>query len=151
MLQLLQWPSWRLAVHELQSSVTDLTDTDAHINTLFVSVCATNTVLHTDTVKSMKWSVYIIKFNKMTCMEKREEPFYKVDQRQLPVWILWLIEQLSTQYLVLMFRLKHNNSRFLEDNLTCQWIMLRWFCEGNIYIILWQQERGRERALHTGR
>ena len=67
---------------------------------------------------------------------------YKVDQRQLPCWILWLIEQLSTQYLVL----KHNNSRLVEDNLTCHWIMLLWLCEGNIYIyiILWQHERERE-------
>ena len=129
MLQLLQWPSWRLAVHESQSSVTDLTDTNAHMNTRFVSV--TNTLLHTDTVKSMKWSVYIIKFNKMTCMEKWEKSVYKVDQRQLPIWILWLTEQLSTQYLILMFRQKHNNSRLVEDNLTCQWIMLLQLCEGN--------------------
>ena len=122
MLKLLQWPSWRLAVHESQSSVTDLTDTNAHMNTRFVSV--TNTVLHTDTVKSMKWSVYIIKFNKMTCMEKWEKSVYKADLRQLPCWILWLTKHLSTQYLVLMFRLKHNNSRLVEDNLICKWIML---------------------------
>ena len=149
MLQLLQWSSWWLAVHESQSFVTDLIDTNAHMNTLFVSLCATNTVLHTDTVKSIKWSVYIIQFNKMTCMEKWEKSVYEVDLRQLPCWILWLTKQLSTQYLVLMFRLKHNNSRLVEDNLTCHWIMLLWLCEGNIYIILWQEERERERGSST--
>ena len=149
MLQLLQWPSWWLAVHESQSFVTDLIDTNAHMNTLFVSLCATNTVLHTDTVKSIKWSVYIIRFNKMTCMEKWQKLVYKVDQRQLSCWILWPIKSLSTQYLVLMFRLKHNNSRLVEDNLTCHWIMLLWLCEGNIYIILWQEERERERGSST--
>jgi len=52
--------------------------------------------------------------------KKWEKLVYKVDQRQLPCWILWLIKQPSTHYLVLMFRLKHNNSRLVEDDLTCQ-------------------------------
>ena len=115
-----------------------------HEHTFCQLVCNKYSSAHRH-VKSIKWSVYIIQFNKMTCMEKWEKSVYKADLRQLPCWILWLTKHLSTQYLVLMFRQKHNNSRLVEDNLTCQWIMLLWLCEGNIYIYYALTRRERER------
>ena len=118
--ELISWPSKSACSKNVAASVlktcsswTTITcnRSDWHICTHEHTFCqfVCNTVLHTDTVKSMKSSIYIIKLNKMTCMEKWEKSAYKVDQRQLPCWFLWLIEQLSTQYLLLILRLKHNN------------------------------------------
>ena len=125
MLQFLQWPSWRRE---------DLIDTNAHINTFFVRLCATNTALHTDTVKSMKWLVYVIQFNKMTRM--RKVSLQSRSEATPPV-------EFCDSVFTLMFRLKHDNSRLIDDGSTSQWIMIQWLCEGSIIYF----ESRRERAV----